>query len=70
MGGNEERRKLSDYVKLFSVNVKEQVKNLGVTIDSDLNSESHITNVTEASFFHLRNFDRTRSFLSVADTRS
>ncbi|KAF7642021.1 hypothetical protein LDENG_00266110, partial [Lucifuga dentata] len=55
-------------LKLFSLNTKDQVKNLGVKIKSDLNFENHIRNVTKVSFYNLRNIVRARPFLSLTDT--
>lgn len=42
-------------------------KNLGDSIDSDLNVEKHISNVTRSSFYHLKNISNIRAFLSEAE---
>ncbi len=39
----------------LAVQKKTEVKNLSVILDSGVNFESHINNVTKTAFFHLRN---------------
>ena len=46
------------------------VKNLGVTIDSELNFNTHINHVTKIAFFHLRNIARIRDYLSLNDAKT
>ena len=48
-------------------NLKPTVKNLGVTFDPDLNFQPHIKKVVQASFFHLRNISKIKSFLTLSD---
>ncbi len=43
------------------------VKNLGVTLDSKLSFENHISHVTKIAFFHLRNIAKLWNMLSVSD---
>ena len=40
------------------------VKDLGVTLDSDLSFDEHIKTVSRTAFFHLRNLAKIRNFLS------
>jgi hypothetical protein len=47
-----------------------QVKTLGVILDSVLNFESHIRNVTKIAFYHLKYIAKVRPFLSQAETDS
>lgn len=44
------------------------VRNLGVTLDSDLNFEKHISLITKTAFYHLRNISKVRSLLSFQDS--
>ena len=46
------------------------VKNLGVTIDAELNFNTHINNVTKIAFFHLRNIARIRAYLTLDDAKT
>ena len=46
------------------------VKNMGVTIDAELNFNTHINQVTKVAFFHLRNISRIRSYLSLDDAKT
>ncbi len=43
------------------------VKNLGVTLDSNISFENHISHVTKTAFFHFRNIAKLRNMLSVSD---
>ncbi|KAF7648463.1 hypothetical protein LDENG_00156570, partial [Lucifuga dentata] len=38
-----------------TLKIKEQVKNLGVLIDSDLSFNSHVKTITESAFYHFKN---------------
>ena len=40
------------------------VKDLGVTLDTDLSFDEHIKTVSRTAFFHLRNIAKIRNFLS------
>ncbi len=46
----------------------EQVKNLGVTLDSELSFIPHIKHVVKTGFYHLKNIARVCPFLSRANT--
>ena len=41
------------------------VKNLGVTIDSELSYHDHITKTSQACFYHIRDLRRLRSYLDL-----
>ena len=51
-----------------AIKIKHQVNNLGVILDSELNIDSHISNMTKIPFYHLRNIAKVWKFLSKADT--
>jgi hypothetical protein len=63
-----QRERESGHTFEFSaIKMKHQVKNIGVILDSVLNFESHIRNVTKIAFCHLRNIAKVHPFLSQAD---
>ena len=68
IGNKELRETVSTHLQSVTINIKDQVRNLGVIFDSELNMQAHIRNVTKLSFYHLRNIARVKSFLSQADT--
>uniref|UniRef100_A0A8C7FS31 Reverse transcriptase domain-containing protein n=1 Tax=Oncorhynchus kisutch TaxID=8019 RepID=A0A8C7FS31_ONCKI len=43
------------------------VKDLGVTLDTDLSFEEHIKTISRTAFFHIRNIAKIRNFLSKND---
>ncbi|XP_062859981.1 uncharacterized protein LOC134322037, partial [Trichomycterus rosablanca] len=70
VGSKAARDKLSNLVlnlNTFSVTPSPDVKNLGVTIDSDLSFDTHVNNITRVAFYHLRNISKIRNILSVND---
>ncbi len=44
-----------------------QVKNLGVILESDLSFSSHVKAVTKSAYYHLKNIARIRCFVSSQD---
>ena len=47
-----------------TVHVVKEARNLGVTFDSSLKLDRHITNVCRSSYFHLRKIQTIRKFLT------
>lgn len=66
-GALEERLKVTAHLESLSLKPKNQVKNLGVIIDSDLNFNSHIKSIKKSAFYHLKNIARIRNFMSKQD---
>ena len=67
-GDKKERDKLSSVLRGHSLSATNQARNLGVILDSDLNFDAHIKQVTKIAFYHLRNIAKVKPFLSQADT--
>ena len=66
-GAKEERVKVTVHLESLSLKPKDQVKNLGVIIDSDLNFNSHIKSIRKSAFYHLKNIARIRGYMSKQD---
>ena len=66
-GSKEKRVSIGKYLETRALTITDQVRNLGVLIDSDLTFSSHIKAVTKAAFYHLRNINRIKGFLSQKD---
>ncbi len=47
--------------------LKNQVKNLGVILETDLSFSSHVKAVTKSAYYHLKNIARIRRFVSSQD---
>ena len=70
IGSDEQRASITSRLgNLAKVN-NTSVKNLGVILDSELNFNKHISNVTKVAFFHLRNISRIRAFVSQDDAKT
>jgi len=48
------------HLETLSLKPNNQVRNLGVILDSDLNFNSHIKSITSAPFYHLKNIARIK----------
>ncbi len=46
---------------------KNQVRNLGVILETDLSFSSHVKAVTKPAYYHLKNIARIRCFVSSQD---
>ena len=47
-----------------------EVKNLGVLLDSDLNFSKHFSNITRTAIYQIRNIAKIRSFISFTDAQT
>ncbi len=48
--------------------LKNQVKNLGVILETNLSFSSHVKAVTKSAYYHLKNIARIRCFVSSQDS--
>ena len=53
-----------------SVSSSTNVRNLGVSLDKELNMQSQVTSVCKSAYFHLKNIARVRKYLTVAAAES
>ena len=49
----------------ISITSSAVIKDLGVTLDSDLAFDAHIKNISRIAFYHLRNISKIRKMLSL-----
>uniref|UniRef100_A0A8C5HYQ9 Reverse transcriptase domain-containing protein n=1 Tax=Gouania willdenowi TaxID=441366 RepID=A0A8C5HYQ9_GOUWI len=66
-GNKEKRTAVSKYLESRSLKAKDQVKNLGVLIDSDLTFSSQIKSITKTAFYHLKNISRVKGLMAQKD---
>uniref|UniRef100_A0A8C5GRC9 Reverse transcriptase domain-containing protein n=1 Tax=Gouania willdenowi TaxID=441366 RepID=A0A8C5GRC9_GOUWI len=66
-GNKEKRTAVSNYLESRSLKAKDQVKNLGVLIDSDLTFSSQIKSITKTAFYHLKNISRVKGLMAQKD---
>ncbi|KAL0152665.1 hypothetical protein M9458_052388, partial [Cirrhinus mrigala] len=55
------------YLDSRSQTTKNQDRNFGVILKSDLSSSSHVKAVTKSTYYHLKNIARIRCFVSSQD---
>ena len=66
-GNKEKRTAVSKHLESLFLKTRDQVRNLGVLIDSDLTFSSHIKSITKTAFYHLKNISRVKGFMSQKD---
>ena len=66
-GPQKTRESVNSYLKSLTLKPTNQVRNLGVIMDSDLNFNSHIKSITSSAFYHLKNTARIKGLLSKPD---
>ncbi len=60
---------MNAYLDSRGQTTKNQVKNLGVILDTDLCFSSHVKAVTKSAYYHLKNIARIRCFVSSQDKK-
>ncbi len=59
--------KVNAYLDSRGQTTKNQVRNLGVILETDLSFSSHVKAVTKSAYYHLKNIARIRCFASSQD---
>lgn len=65
-----QREKVSLTPSVLEIKPCNEVKNLGVILDSDLNFTAHVRSVPKTALYHLKNISRVRLFLSLSNTET
>ncbi len=58
---------MNAYLDSRGQTTKNQVRNLGVILETDLSFSSHFKAVTKSAYYHLKNIARIRCFVSSQD---
>ncbi len=66
-GNKDEVLKVNAYLDSRGQTTKNQVRNLGVILETDLSFSSHVKAVTKSAYYHLKNVARIRCFVSSQD---
>ncbi len=66
-GNKDEVLKGNAYLDSRGQTTKNQVRNLGVILETDLSFSSHVKAVTKSAYYHLKNIARIRCFVSSQD---
>ncbi len=66
-GNKDEVLKVNAYLDSRGQTTKNQVRNLGVILETDLSFSSHVKAVTKSAYYHLKNIARIRCFVCSQD---
>ncbi len=66
-GNKDEVLKVNAYLDSRGQTTKNQVRNLGVILETDLSFSSHVKALTKSAYYHLKNIARIRCFVSSQD---
>ncbi len=66
-GNKDEGLKVNAYLDSRGQTTKNQVRNLGVILETDLSFSSHVKAVTKSAYYHLKNIAIIRCFVSSHD---
>ena len=59
-GPQQQRESVISHLETLSLKPNNQVRNLGVILDSDLNFNSHIKSISSAAFYHLKTLPESK----------
>ncbi len=66
-GNKDEVLKVNSYLDSRGQTTKNQVRNLGVILETDLRFMNHVKAVTKSAYYHLKNIARIRCFVCSQD---
>ncbi len=66
-GNKDEVLEVNSYLDFGGQTTKNQVKNLGVILETGLSFSSHVKAVTKSTYYHLKDIARIRFFVSSQD---
>ncbi len=66
-GNKDEVIKVNAYLDSRGQTTKNQAKNLGVILETDLSFSSHVNAITKSAYYHLKNIAIIRCFVSCQD---
>ncbi len=66
-GNKDEVLKVNAYLDSRGQTAKNQVKNIGVILETDLGFSSHVKALTKSAYYNLKNIARIRSFVCSQD---
>ncbi len=66
-GNKDEVLEVNAYLDFSGQTTKNQVRNLGVILVTDLSFSSHVKAVTKSAYYHLKNIASIRCFVSSQD---
>ncbi len=69
-GNKDEILKVNAYLDSRGQTTKNQVKNLGMILETDLSFSSHVKAVTKSAYYHLKNIARIRPLDSCSSSRT
>ena len=61
-GNKEKRIAVSKHLQSLSLKTRDQVRNIGMLIDSDFTFSSHIKSITKTAFYQLKNISRVKVY--------
>ncbi len=66
-GNKEEVLKVNAFLDSIGQTTKNQVKNRGVILETDLSFRSHVKTVIKSAYYHLKNIARMRCFVPLRE---
>ncbi len=68
VGLKNQRQRVYSHLASRSLKHNEQVRNLGIILDTDLSFENHIINIARTALYFFKNISNLRAFISQTDS--